>query len=138
MAGTPVTMADGSTKPVEQIKVGDMVMSYDESTGFMKPAPVVAVHAPFTADSYFVINGTVRVTATHPFFSSGGWINTQDLKVGDRLTGSDGSTTIATIEKVEEPARAYNFQVGDGGTYLAAGIVVHNKEICEHFMQYPN
>jgi len=39
MAGTPVTMADGSTKPVEQIKVGDMVMSYDESTGFLAPAP---------------------------------------------------------------------------------------------------
>jgi len=131
-------MADGSTKPVERIEVGDMVMSYDESTGFLKPAPVTVVHPPFTADGFFVINGSVRVTATHPFFSSGAWVNTQDLKVGDRLTGSGESITIATIEKVDKSGLAYNFQVSDGGTYLAAGLIVHNKEICEHFMQFPN
>jgi hypothetical protein len=38
---------------------------------------------------------------------------------------------------VDEPAMAYNFQVTTG-TYMAGGLVVHNKENCLIFKQYPS
>src|SRR5262245_2400686 len=40
LAGTPITMADGTTKPIEEIQVGDVVLAYDKVTGEMKPDPV--------------------------------------------------------------------------------------------------
>jgi intein/homing endonuclease len=104
----------------------------------MKSAVVVAVHAPFETERYYVINGNIRITETHPVLSRGGWVDVGDLEVGDPLTDSRGhAQTIFSIKEVDETARTYNFQVS-GGTYVAGGIVVHNKENCEHFMQYPN
>jgi hypothetical protein len=40
LAGTPVTMADGSSKPIEQVRAGDWVMSFDQKTGETKPGRV--------------------------------------------------------------------------------------------------
>lgn len=40
LAGTPVTMADGSTKPIEQVRPDDWVMSFDSKTGDTKPGRV--------------------------------------------------------------------------------------------------
>jgi intein/homing endonuclease len=98
---------------------------------------VLAVHPPFEADSYFVINGKIRVTHTHPFLSHGRWVDAQNLKVGSRVTGDGSEATIYSVEKVDEPAMAYNFQVTTG-TYMAGGLVVHNKENCLIFKQYPS
>jgi intein/homing endonuclease len=103
----------------------------------MVSGKVVAVHSPFEADSYYIINGTIRVTHTHPFLSHGRWVGAQDLKLGDRVTGDGSEATIYSIEKVNEPAMAYNFEVTTG-TYLAAGLVVHNKEWCLNYKQYPS
>ena len=137
LAGTPITLADGTTKPVEAIQVGDRVLGFDESTRSMKPAKVVAVHAPFETDHYFIINGKIRMTEAHPVLSRGKWVLVGELKVGDALTDSKGHTqVILSMEEVDEIAPTYNFQVS-GGTYVAGGIVVHNKENCEHFMLYP-
>jgi hypothetical protein len=44
LAGTPILMADGQEKPIEDIRVGDMVMSFDPSAdqgrGALVPKPV--------------------------------------------------------------------------------------------------
>ena len=60
------------------------------------------------------------------------------MKVGDSLTNSRGHLeTIVSIEEINDSAPTYNFQVSTG-MYVAGGIIVHNKENCEHFMQYPD
>src|SRR5262249_5705774 len=41
VAGTAITMADGSQKPIEQIEVGDQVLSFDMDTRTMVPGRVV-------------------------------------------------------------------------------------------------
>lgn len=42
-ADTPVTMADGSTKPIKDVKVGDKVLATDPQTGETRAEPVVAL-----------------------------------------------------------------------------------------------
>ena len=69
--------------------------------------------------------------------SGGKWVAVANLQVGNALTSSTGSgQTVFSIERVDENVRTYTFQV-TGGTYVAGGIVVHNKDICYKFMQYP-
>jgi hypothetical protein len=138
LAGTPITLADGTTKPVEAIQVGDRVLGYDEASKSMKAAVVVATHIPFETDHFYIINRKIRMTEAHPVLAGGKWVAVADLKVGDHLTDSRGLVQpILSIEEVDDVAPTYNFQVS-GGTYVAGGIVVHNKENCEHFQQYPN
>jgi len=138
LAGTAITLADGSTKRVEEIAVGDLLLSFDQVSKTMKPGRVVSTHAPFETDHYYIINGNIRLTGAHPVLTGGRWVEADQLKIGDGLTNARGKTQlVVSIEEVNDSAPTYNFKVSSG-TYVAGGIVVHNKENCEHFQQYPN
>ena len=130
MAGTPILMADGTEKAIESIVDADRVMAYDLTASTRKSAPVVAVAKPYQVDHYYVVNGTIRATGNHPMLSRGQWIEVGQLRVGDPLTAADGSSLpIRSIMRVDEPVTAYNFEVGELSSYIAHGVVVHNKNL---------
>ncbi|MBU1699933.1 MAG: hypothetical protein KJ970_13945 [Candidatus Eisenbacteria bacterium] len=129
-------MANGSTKPVEEIQVDDRVLSYNESSAKMRASEVTSVHKPFFVDHYYIINEELRATENHPVLSGGKWVAVSSLSVGDVLTNPDGwDIEIYTVQKIEERAMVYNFQV-TLETYVAADMIVHNKEDCEMYDQY--
>lgn len=137
LAGTLIKMADGSTKPIETVRAGDQVIAYSDLTTNLKTSEVVSVHAPYNVEYYFIINKQIRITENHPVMSNGSWISVGELKVGDVLLEDSGSDLqIYSIERIEEKAMVYNIQVVDG-TYVANGIVVHNKEDCEDYCPVP-
>ncbi|HEY3021912.1 MAG TPA: 3'-5' exonuclease, partial [Solirubrobacteraceae bacterium] len=49
VAGTPITMADGTTKPIEDVRVGDMVLS-SYGSGDMRPARVTDAFSSHRVD----------------------------------------------------------------------------------------
>lgn len=61
--GTPVLMADGSSKPIENLKVGDEVWSMDEATGRARASKVLNVACKGEKDVHFI--GGVRMTGDH-------------------------------------------------------------------------
>jgi hypothetical protein len=88
VAGTPVTMADGSTRPIESVRAGDLVLTYD--TRAKQPAvsevTQAVIHDHWKERAATVlINGTLRATVNHPFFVNGHWQRADQLKVGDVL-----------------------------------------------------
>ena len=141
VAGTPVVMADGSWKPIEQVKVGDWVMSFCEQTQRLVAAPVTAhlVHEDRSRRSpIVVINGALEATGNHPFYVDGRWIEADNLALGARLTrlapSFDGlvaaGTTdvlVSSLERRGGAAVVYNLEVGLTHTYFAGGVLVHNK-----------
>lgn len=129
LAGTQITMADGSTKAIENIRVADVILAYDQATGEMKPDKVVGVHDPVVEDHYLVVNGNLRVTPTHPVLSNGEFTLIGKLQPGDSMTSADGSkVVIDSIERVDEQVTVYNFAVNPYETYVANGIIVHNRK----------
>src|SRR5262249_45567884 len=70
IAGTRVTMADGTEKPVEQIRVGDQVLGREGEVNH-----VVDVERPLLGSrKLYSLNGSQPfVTAGHPFMNSEGW-----------------------------------------------------------------
>jgi hypothetical protein len=128
LAGTRITMADGSTKPIEKIGVGDVVLAYDESTNQMQPDKVSRVYDPVREPAYLIINDRIRVTPTHPVRVQGSWVETGELKVGDTLTDAQGDDVrITKMELVAEEVTVYNFAVNPFRTFVAEGIIAHNK-----------
>lgn len=82
-AGTVV-----SGKPIEHIKIGDMVDSFDvEKMEFCK-RKVTHVFNNTTRkiiSIYFPKYGVLNCTENHPIYSNGKWIPAGDLKIGDTL-----------------------------------------------------
>jgi intein/homing endonuclease len=75
-----------------------------------------------------IINGIIKTTSVHPFYSDGNWIEAGDLSIGDKILHVDGlEHTVKTIELNDEPVTVYNFEVDGTHNYFAEGYLVHNK-----------
>jgi intein/homing endonuclease len=76
-----------------------------------------------------ILNGNIKTTSVHPFYSDGNWIEAGDLTIGDKILHVDGlEHTIETIELSDESVTVYNFEVDGTHNYFAEGYLVHNKE----------
>jgi hypothetical protein len=138
-------MADGSTKKIKDVDIGDKVLATDPETGETKAETVTAEikgkglkHlVKITVD----IDGTkgtktASVTATdgHPFWvpELGEWVDATDLKAGERLrTGAGTRVQVTSVERwTAGSATVHNLTVNDLHTYyVLAGetsVLAHN------------
>ena len=133
VAGTLVTTEDGQ-EPIEEIEVGDKVLSEDETTGEVAVKTVTETYINETDELIHIgVNGeTISATPTHPFYVDKlGWTLARSLRAGDVLVLSNGE--LVTVEWVqheilESPIKVYNFEVEDFHTYFVGecGVLVHN------------
>jgi len=83
---TKITMADGKTKRIDQISVGDEVMSWDKDK--MVPKKVTKTFTSVANKIVKVISSgePVWCTPEHPFLTSNrGWVNAENLVAGDKI-----------------------------------------------------
>ncbi|MEW1724886.1 polymorphic toxin-type HINT domain-containing protein, partial [Streptomyces sp. NPDC093109] len=140
LAGTPVLLADGTTKNIEDIKVGDQVLATNPATGETSTQPVTEL-LPSEGDKELnkltiaTPDGNKNITATaeHPFWApkENAWINAADLKPGTTLHTPNGTTAkIVHNQPYTDHVRTYNFSVAKLHTYyVLAGktpVLVHN------------
>ncbi|WP_458120145.1 polymorphic toxin-type HINT domain-containing protein [Paenibacillus sp. Z6-24] len=130
-AGTKVKTDQGD-KNIEDIEVGDQVLSKDEATGQEDYKTVTATFNHMAEEIYTIYVGGQEIESTynHPFWvDDKGWTYVKDLKVGDWLVEDDGTKQqIEKIELEQRQARVYNMTVADFHTYFVSdlGIWVHN------------
>jgi RHS repeat-associated protein len=137
---TPVLMADGTTKPIKDVKVGDRVASTDPKTGAKRSEPVNELHddqdSQLTDVSVHTRDGRTQVIHTtqhHPFWdaSAGSWVDAASLKQGDRLLSTgDQVVTVAGVRSWTGSHDMRNLTVQDLHTYFVvtgtAPVLVHN------------
>ncbi|MEU6180786.1 polymorphic toxin-type HINT domain-containing protein [Streptomyces coeruleorubidus] len=143
LPGTHVLMSDGSTKPIEDVRIGDEIVVTDPETGRTAKRKVVATIIT-EDDKHFVdltlshensrASDSLTSTTTHPFWSpsQGTWVDAGDLRPGMTLRVADGGT--AKVEKTHEYRklqRTHDLTVDDVHTYyVLAGetpVLVHNS-----------
>jgi len=130
-AGTLITLADGSEKPIEEIKAGDNLLSVNWEDHSREEATVGSV-SNSQVDKLIKINlGVEDITTTplHRFcVAEVGWVAAQDLVVGQQLVKVDGSfDTISSVDSLEEELTVYRLDdVADNYNYFANGFLVHN------------
>jgi predicted phage terminase large subunit-like protein len=86
-AGTLVETRDG-TAPIERVRAGQEVLSYDERNGRAVWRHIKAVARRPKAGLYRVTTAAGRVveaTGDHRFYANGEWIEARRLAAGDRL-----------------------------------------------------
>jgi superfamily II DNA or RNA helicase len=78
--GTPVQTPNGKV-PIENIRVGDRVLAYDEETNLMEVSKVVTLFENESANLFEVFIGKERFecTGNHPFKTRNGWTTAEQL-----------------------------------------------------------
>ncbi|MEU5031565.1 polymorphic toxin-type HINT domain-containing protein [Streptomyces milbemycinicus] len=142
---TKVLMADGSTKAIKDVDIGDKVLATDPETGETKTETVTAeikgkglkhlVKVTLDVDGEKG-SKTASVTATdgHPFWvpELGEWIDATDLKAGEWLRTSAGTRVqVGAVKRwAAQKATVYNLTVASEHTYYvlagATPVLVHN------------
>jgi len=150
VAGTKITMADGSLKNIEDVVVGDVVESMNVETGKLAEGMVLETFANPPSHELTKIcfnDGIINTnTITHPYWvDEKGWccvdpgfyagmddFAAEILEVGDKCILLDGeiskSVWVTSIEdRSQEAEPTYNFHVANTSCYFANGVLVHNK-----------
>jgi hypothetical protein len=138
--GTLVATPEG-LRPIEDIAVGDLVLSYDPDTGETSPQAVTALIRPEPKALWRLeardADGETEVffvTDDHPWFiEEQGWVETRALTPGQRIeTADDRGLTILDNAITDRVERTYNLSVSGPHTFLVGedGAVVHNADAC--------
>lgn len=141
LPGTKVLLANGRTKPIEKVKLGDKVVTTDARTG-KKTVRAIAGTIVTEDDKSFAdltIKGrsgkaeALIATTTHPFWveSKGEWIKAGDLRPGMTLHTPSGDTVeLTAVRHFEKRQRTHDLTVtGIHAYYVLAGgtpLLVHN------------
>jgi len=150
---TPISMADGSSKPIEEIEIGDEVTAF-EGLSELTRSRVTRLFRNTTRSLYY-LSTDVYVTPGHHFLTpSGSFEPISSILEGDgKIVLADGSTQCISAEllffeqrdslsdkhrarlQASETAagwKTYNFEVEKLHTYVAAGMRVHNLSLLEY------
>jgi hypothetical protein len=136
---TPIRVANGTDRRLDQLREGDYVLSYDERDASLHSGKVLKIErsiSPTHLNLCLAKNGvTVGVTGEHPIHTEGLWQPAKMLCAGSIVTWLDdgidevGETEIASVTTDTRPTYVYDLTVSDYHTFFAGGILAHNKNI---------
>jgi intein/homing endonuclease len=144
-----IAIPDNFEKPIEEIKVGDIVLSFNENKKMVEEKIVTEINSPIHDDLVeykFSNNSTIVCTFDHPLYVNGLNLssykpnltnsrynlsqNVTQINVGDVVNLLDNNTTtILEINELETiKTQTYIFSVDGNRNFFANGILVHNKQ----------
>jgi len=144
--GTKITMFDYTTKNIEDVKIGDIVITYNEETKLQEPGEVTNIANPVKSNivEYELSNGVlIKSTTCHPYWVvNKGWssfnksltkelydFNVEQIEESDVLLTIDNKEVVVDkiTELITKEVATYNLEILGNHTYYANGILVHNK-----------
>ena len=151
IAGTQIEMADGSHKPIENVKQGDIVLTYNTSKELLEKGIVEELSSPIhdnLVEITFSNNNINTNTWDHPYYvKEKGWcsynpeltfknyeLEVNTLKLGDICFVYNAKTnqleeiTIINLKVIKKRQQTYNLsKVSNNSNFFANSLLVHNK-----------
>ncbi|WP_160150487.1 polymorphic toxin-type HINT domain-containing protein [Nonomuraea solani] len=140
-----VRLANGKTKPIEQVKPGDKVLATDPKTGKAQAKAVVAAFSGTRYNSVVGITvdtdgergqrtGVIYATEHHLFWDAGtgSWIRADQLRTGTLLRSPNGTTSpVVGVADHATGRTVHDITVADTHTFYvhvgATAVLVHNE-----------
>lgn len=144
---TLVLMADGTSKPIDQVHVGDRVENAKPGTkrgSKDEQHKVTAVHVTYDDRAYPDVTvstgrGTATITGTayHLYWdaTTRKWTQARQLRIGDHLQSTNGGQTgITALHSYTTTMVTYNLTIDTVHTYYVrvgpSSVLVHNEDGC--------
>lgn len=149
--GTEITLSNEDVKNIEDIVIGDEVLSYNEQTNKLEPKSVVSKMSPVHTELIHIEleDGSVLTcTGDHPHYLDGNILASfkpeltlkrysslgdreiTQLSIGFGMKKQSGE--VSKIKSIEElfttPTQTYNISVEGNHNYFANEILTHNKK----------
>jgi superfamily I DNA/RNA helicase len=131
VAGTLVTMADGSTKPIEDIEAGDLVLS-NYGSGDFRPAKVIRTHRSTASEGIVITTESGRRLVSTPEHVHFAGYSDQVGHAGSAYSNRDdspgdiGRPDVATVQQVAQLGSAPLPSVPAGS--VRPGMVMFSEE----------
>ncbi|MEI8361330.1 MAG: polymorphic toxin-type HINT domain-containing protein [bacterium] len=130
LAGTSIKVANGQNKNIEDIRVGDEIVTLADDNSSTKVMAVVQGVSSHDVDGYLLINNKLKLTPEHVVYLNNKWQAIGKAKIGDflRLDNLKSQTITEMKYVMVKKIKVYNIIVGKYHTYFADGFYVHNAE----------
>lgn len=129
---TLVSMADGSSIAIKDVRVGDVVLSHDINSGQNIKTVVIETfeHPASDGGRLLLINGYLKVTPEHLLWNGHTWQPAGEFSTGDVLINLDGShMRVTSVREIVKNEPVYNIHVDhEVHNYYAGGVLVHNAK----------
>ena len=143
--GTQITMGDDSRKSIDQIVVGDVLLTYNYTDKIYEKKKITSIdHAMYNRMARLVLENKMQIltTSDYPFLGEKNWrsidpektkesskyANVKNATMGDYIYFYDvlstSSDRIAFIEGITEPIKAYSIQIEGDNAIIANGFIV--------------
>lgn len=135
-ANTLITTQTGLTE-IQNIKIGDKVLTVNEETGQHEYREVVhVISSTELKETLFVelSNGAfIESTPGHLIYVDEQWIAAEDIEAGQHLYSLGEQVTVVRIIASETKVKVYNLTVEGNHNYFVGedGVLVHNISPCE-------
>lgn len=142
VSGTLVLTIHGY-KRIEDIVIGDSVLSYNEtanSTGF-EEVTNVTVKKVHTIIKLYFDNNIIEATPEHPFWISGEWKEAKNIRNDDSLVAIGGNKfRILKVQTIDSVSKVYNLSVSNNHTFCVTtlNIITHNNNCGEKLYKWVN
>ena len=149
-SGVQISLSNGDTKNIEDIVIGDEVLGWNGEE--LEKALVTDVHTHKVGDNKDICEGSeyeaaiyslntldIEFSPVHPFLTKEGWKSLvpsesivegiTELKIGDEINKDGEWIKVESIHNLRnsEDEIIYNIRVDKLHSYIANGIIVHNK-----------
>jgi hypothetical protein len=144
--GTKILMGDNSYKDIEEVKIGDYVMAYDEKNKINVPVEVLELEQPIRdhmCEIVFNDKSSLLLTNEHPIYTTKGWksidpsetykenneLEVKRLVKRDKVMFCNSKyKKIISVNCWKEKIKTYNLKSVDKfNNYYAGDVLVHNK-----------
>ena len=133
VAGTQILTPTGK-RPIEELRPGDFVLSWDEETGDVVECPVTEWYRREASAIIDIFIGVEKISCTpdHPFWVKGkGWMLAHQLKDGSILQIHEGKLLkIDLIRRRHEVTQVYNVEIGEFHTYFVSTLEILSHNSC--------
>ncbi|MEM3820118.1 MAG: Hint domain-containing protein [Candidatus Micrarchaeaceae archaeon] len=115
-------MANGKKVPIDAIKPGDIVLSYNVQTHSFFPNVITAV-LKYNVSQLYVINYNVTTDANELFYTKNGWVAASNLRVGDTVLNpiTNAYIEISSIAVVSRQGVVYDLIGASSNNFIADG-----------------
>jgi hypothetical protein len=140
VAGTEILMADGTVKPIEEVRVDDLVRTGTGASDVSQVAETIVRTVPTVQTVEFAPAlglsatgrqraGLVQTTSEHEFWVDGkGWTAVAQLKSGDWLLDADGEhLLVRSVTSVSGPTRVYTMSNQKDHAFYANNVLVRDS-----------
>lgn len=142
-----VWLANGSSKPIKDIKVGDKVLTFSDQ-GELISKPVLNVWKTMENAECCTVHTedgiSVRCTVTHPFLViNRGWLPASELMPGMEIRGIEYYNKLRThkvsyIHNTERRYDVYDIEVEDSHNFIVNKLNVHNSSAEPNLQNVPS